>query len=87
MSTDERCRHGKALDNPCDECDEDRECSLAQAPGSGTVRSNGYYIEVAPGGPWLTRGYGVTARFDERGVWQTLHDAQEAVEKALSPNE
>ena len=36
MSTDERCRHGKSLDNPCDECDEERGCSLAQAPGSAS---------------------------------------------------
>jgi hypothetical protein len=50
------------------------------------VRHNGYYIEVAPGGPWLTRGYGVTTRFEDRGIWQTLHDSQEAVEKSLSPN-
>lgn len=47
---------------------------------------NGYYVEVAPGGPWLTRGYAVTDNFEERGIWLTPEQAQEAVEKSLSPN-
>jgi hypothetical protein len=55
--------------------------------GSGALGHNGYYVELASGGPWLTRGYRVTMRFKGRGIWQTPHDAQEAIEKSLRPNE
>lgn len=34
MSTDDKCRHGLSVENPCWECDEERGCSLAPPTGS-----------------------------------------------------
>ena len=47
--------------------------------------SNQYYVEVAPGGPWLGQDGLVKLEFKDRGLWDSPEKAKEALDKALKP--
>lgn len=48
-----------------------------------TIESNGWYVELAPGGPWLAQDYSVTCDFEQRGLWVTREEAQKAIDRSL----
>ncbi len=47
------------------------------------IKSQGYIIELAEGGPWLAQDLTVTPNFDERGVWHEIVDAELAMARSL----
>lgn len=50
---------------------------------SATIKPTGFYVEVAPGGPWLAQNGTVTQLWSERGIWRTEAEAEEAIERSL----
>src|ERR1022692_379991 len=54
----------------------------APAPGSATVECNGYYVELAENGPWLTKAGMVGDLWESRGIWTTREAAQAALARS-----
>jgi hypothetical protein len=47
------------------------------------IKRNGYYVELADNGPWLTKMGAVTHCWDERGIWDTAKEAEDAINRSL----
>lgn len=47
------------------------------------ILHQGYIIELAEGGPWLTNDLTWTPTWDERGIWHEKADAELALARSL----
>lgn len=47
------------------------------------AEADGFYVEVAEGGPWLGQDGSVVIEFEERGIWPTYRAAAEAIADSL----
>jgi hypothetical protein len=43
---------------------------------------SGYWVEVAPGGPWLGLGGSIVTTWSARGVWRTRAEALQVMARA-----
>ena len=48
---------------------------------------DGYYVELAAGGPWLTEQLSWTTTWAERHCWPTEEKARAAADAAIMDNE
>lgn len=49
--------------------------------------SEGYFVEVFEGGPWLAQDLSIAIEFEQRGVWPTEEAAQDAINESLRNEE
>jgi hypothetical protein len=60
-----------------------RMLELLQHSAEPKILHQGYIIELADGGPWLTQDLTWTPNYDDRGVWRELADAELARARSL----
>jgi len=46
-----------------------------------------FFVELAPGGPWLKNDLTCTPNWDERGLWPSIEEAETACTQSLKQNE
>lgn len=56
-------------------------------PPKGCQEIPGFIVEIARGGPWLTKDGWWTTEWLERGVWDTPEAAEAAAAKWVKGNE
>lgn len=50
----------------------------------GCMEIPGFIIDVFDGSAWLTQDGKVTSRWEERGFWQTIEEAEEMMQRVLN---